>query len=73
MNWQQILIIVIGALLLIGGLPAIWRFAKGSARIILSVVLFLVIVGAALWLTPRLAKCRRKVAPALRNPNGMHV
>ncbi len=46
MNWQQILIIVIGALLLIGGLPAIWRFAKGSARIILSVVLFIV---ALIW------------------------
>ena len=38
MNWQQILIIVIGALLLIGGLPAIWRFAKGSARIIVALI-----------------------------------
>ena len=55
MNWQQILIIVIGALLLIGGLPAIWRFAKGSARIILSVVLFLVIVALIWWAITGLA------------------
>ena len=55
MNWQQILIIVIGALLLIGGLPAIWRLANGSARIILFVVLFLVIVALIWWAITGLA------------------
>lgn len=49
MNWAQILVIVLGVLLLIGGLPAIWRFAKGAARIILSIILFCVIVGLIWW------------------------
>lgn len=55
MNWLQILIIVIGVLLLIGGLPAIWKFAKGAARLILSVVLFLVIIGIIWWAITGLA------------------
>lgn len=49
MNWMQILVIVLGILLLIGGLPAIWRFAKGAARLILSVLLFLIIIGLIWW------------------------
>lgn len=55
MNWMQILVLVLGILLLIGGLPAIWRFAKGAARIVLSIILFVVIVGIAWWAITALA------------------
>lgn len=55
MNWKQILVIVLGILLLIGGLPAIWKFAKGAARIILTVLLFVIIIGLIWWAITALA------------------
>lgn len=55
MNWTQILIIVLGIILLIGGLPAIWRFAKGSARLILSILLFVMIIALIWWAITGLA------------------
>lgn len=41
MNW---FIIICGILLLIGGLPLVWKFAVGVARIILSIVIFVLAV-----------------------------
>lgn len=55
MNWEQILIIVVGLLLLIGGIPAIWRFAKGAARIVLTILLFVIIIGLIWWAITGLA------------------
>lgn len=55
MTWLQILIIVLGVLLLIGGIPAIWKFAKGAARIILTVVIFLIVIGLIWWAITGLA------------------
>ncbi|MEY8542736.1 hypothetical protein [Dubosiella newyorkensis] len=49
MTWQQILVIVLGLLLLVGGIPAVWRFAKGAARIILSVIIFLAVIALIWW------------------------
>ncbi len=49
MTWQQILIIVLAVLLLIGGIPAVWRFAKGAARIILSILIVVVAIGLIWW------------------------
>lgn len=37
MGW---LVFILGLLLLIAGLPLIWKLAKGLARIILSVLIF---------------------------------
>lgn len=55
MNWMQILVIVLGVLLLIGGLPAIWKFAKGAARIILSIIIFLLVIALIWWAITGLA------------------
>lgn len=42
------LVLIIGILLLIGGIPAIWKFAKGTARLILSLAIFFGII-CLLW------------------------
>lgn len=55
MNWKQILVLVLGVLLLAGGLPAIWKFAKGAARLLLSVLLFAAIIALCLWAITSLA------------------
>ncbi len=55
MTWQQILIIVLGLLLLAGGIPAIWRFAKGAARIVLTVLIFVLVIGLIWWALTSLA------------------
>lgn len=55
MTWQQILIIVLGLLLLAGGIPAIWRFAKGAARIVLTVLIFVLVIGLIWWAVTSLA------------------
>lgn len=55
MTWQQILVIVLGVLLLVGGIPAVWRFAKGAARIVLTVLIFLITIGLIWWAVTALA------------------
>lgn len=42
-------VLICGILLLIGGLPLVWKFAAGTARIILSVLVFIIAVGIILW------------------------
>lgn len=55
MSWMQILVIVLGLVLLIGGIPAIWKFAKGAARIVLTVVIFVAVIGLIWWAITGLA------------------
>lgn len=45
---MKYLVLILGILLLIGGLPAVWKFAAGTARIVLSVLIFIGAV-ALIW------------------------
>lgn len=42
-------VIICGILLLLGGMPLVWQFAAGTARIIWSVLLFIIAVAIIMW------------------------